>query len=217
MTEDRGARYPGYDVLRKRDGMSWDQVTREVIDKRMSIPRTARFFTEDEFRTLRAICARIVPQPALREDVPLAAYVDEKLLTGSLDGYRHADLPRQDVAWRRGLAGFNASARSAHGRPFAEISLDQQDALLRRAEAGELDGEGWDGMPSKTFFAQRVLPDIVSAYYAHPTAWSEIGYGGPASPRGYVRMELDRRDPWEAAEAKPGGEARARKENANVR
>jgi hypothetical protein len=40
----------------------------------------------------------------------------------------------------------------------------------------------------------------VFAYYAHPTAWSEIGWGGPASPRGYVRLDFNERDPWEAAE-----------------
>ncbi len=63
-------------------------------------------------------------------------------------------------------------------------------------------------MPSKLFFHQRILADVVKAYYAHPTAWNEIGWGGPASPRGYVRMDFDRRDPWEAAEAKPGREGR---------
>ena len=71
-------------------------------------------------------------------------------------------------------------------------------------------------MASKLFFAKRLLPDIVKAYYSHPTAWSEIGYGGPASPRGYVRMDFDRRDPWEAAEAKPGHEAEAAKTNARL-
>ncbi len=55
-----------------------------------------------------------------------------------------------------------------------------------------------------------MIADITHAYYAHPTAWNEIGFGGPASPRGYVRMQLDRRDPWEAAEAKPGGGRRRR-------
>jgi hypothetical protein len=48
-----------------------------------------------------------------------------------------------------------------------------------------------------------VIPDITHAYYAHPTAWNEIGFGGPASPRGYARMGLDRRDPWEAPRAQP--------------
>ncbi len=33
-------------------------------------------------------------------------------------------------------------------------------------------------MPSKLFFHQRILADVVKAYYAHPTAWNEIGWGG---------------------------------------
>jgi len=50
----------------------------------------------------------------------------------------------------------------------------------------------------------------------HPASWNEIGFGGPASPRGYVRMNFDRRDPWEAAEASPGQEDEARRENERV-
>ena len=50
-------------------------------------------------------------------------------------------------------------------------------------------------MDCAVFFAKRLLPDVVFAYYAHPTAWNEIGFGGPASPRGYVRMGFDRRRP----------------------
>jgi len=34
--------------------------------------------------------------------------------------------------------------------------------------------------------------------------WSEMGYGGPAYPRGYYRIEAGVTDPWEAkAEVKP--------------
>jgi hypothetical protein len=62
-----------------------------------------------------------------------------------------------------------------------------------------------------------LLSDIVRAYYGHPTAWNEIGFGGPASPRGYVRMGFNRRDPWEAVEAHDGDEAAARRENKRVR
>jgi hypothetical protein len=58
--------------------------------------------------------------------------------------------------------------------------------------------------------------DIVVAYYAHPTAWNEIGFGGPASPRGYVRMGFDKRDPWEAAEEKSGREDDTRRRNRHV-
>jgi hypothetical protein len=71
-------------------------------------------------------------------------------------------------------------------------------------------------MLCKLFFEHRVIPDITHAYYAHPVAWNEIGFGGPASPRGYVRMGLDRRDPWEAVEATSGESANARRKNLRV-
>ena len=37
-------------------------------------------------------------------------------------------------------------------------------------------------------------------FYAHPWAWNEIGFGGPAYPRGYKNLGIDRREPWEVAE-----------------
>ena len=39
-----------------------------------------------------------------------------------------------------------------------------------------------------------------SAFYSHPWAFNEIGYGGPAYPRGYKNLGLDRRENWEVAE-----------------
>jgi len=37
-----------------------------------------------------------------------------------------------------------------------------------------------------------------ATYCTQPAAWSEVGFRGPASPRGYVRHGFDERDPWEA-------------------
>ncbi|SAL88766.1 hypothetical protein AWB74_08721 [Caballeronia arvi] len=84
-------------------------------------------------------------------------------------------------------------------------------------QRGELNDKAWHDMPSKVFFSERVLHDVCAAYYSHPHAWSEIGFGGPANPRGYVRMYFNRRDPWEAAETHDGDEARARRENQHAR
>ena len=39
-----------------------------------------------------------------------------------------------------------------------------------------------------------------TAFYSHPSAWNEIGFGGPAYPRGYKNIGLGRREPWEVAE-----------------
>jgi hypothetical protein len=209
-------RYPGYDVLSKRWTPSWNEKTREVIDKRLAVAREPRFFSADEWRTLSAVCDRIVPQPNDRPPVPLPSYVDLKMADKVLDGYRYAQLPPQDEAWRRGLAALDQEARDARGAPFHELMPEQQDDLVRRMQRGELASEAWGGMPCKMFFEHRVIPDITHAYYAHPVAWNEIGFGGPASPRGYVRMQLDRRDPWEAVEAHPGQELSARRSNERV-
>jgi hypothetical protein len=209
-------RYPGYDVLAKSWTHSWNAITRAVINRRLAIPREPRFLTQQNWETLNAVCARIMPQPFRRPAIPLAAYVDAKLFENRLDGYRYAALPEQGEAWRRGLTALEQEATDMHGGPFHTLPAETQDALLLRMQQGNLRSAVWAGMPSDLFFAHRVLPDITHAYYAHPAAWSEIGFGGPASPRGYVRMQLDRRDPWEAVEARPGQEERARRDNARV-
>jgi hypothetical protein len=56
-------RYPGYDVLSKRPGPSWNEQTRRVISRRLAIAADPHFFTTEEFRTVIAIAARIAPQP----------------------------------------------------------------------------------------------------------------------------------------------------------
>jgi Gluconate 2-dehydrogenase subunit 3 len=119
-------------------------------------------------------------------------------------------------AWRSGLAALDDEAKARQDRRFHELGALEQDAILTGVQSGDVRAAAWRDLPPRSFFKRRVLHDIVSAYYAHPTAWNEIGFGGPASPRGYVRMYFDRRDPWEASEARPGREARARRENTRV-
>jgi hypothetical protein len=213
MTE----RYPGYDVLKKRNSPSWNDQTRAVIDERLAInPERHRFLTDAEWQTLCALCDRIVPQSREHaKSAPLAAMVDEKLYLSRSDGYRDARLPPIRDAWRRGLAALEAEAWRV-GRSFPDLTTEEQNAILTRIQEGDAHEPAWGDMPPAVFFTKRVLHDVVSAYYSHPCAWSEIGFGGPASPRGYVRMNFDRRDPWEASEARPGREEQARRENARV-
>jgi hypothetical protein len=214
MTE----RYPGYNVLNKRNSPSWNDKTRGVIDARIALdPELHRFFNETEWKTLCAVCAQIIPQSADRPlRVPLAAMLDQKLHSGNIDGYRDARLPPMAEAWRQGLAAIEAEATLQNGKSFCEITDEQQRSLLTAIQAGKISSPAWQNLPPALFFIKRLLHDIAAAYYGHPASWNEIGFGGPASPRGYVRMNYDRRDPWEAAEAIPGREAKARRENERV-
>ena len=54
-------------------------------------------------------------------------------------------------------------------------------------------------MPVHRFWAM-LMEDCVTAYYSHPWAWDEIGFGGPAYPRGYMRLENGLPEPWEKDE-----------------
>jgi hypothetical protein len=39
---------------------------------------------------------------------------------------------------------------------------------------------------------------VLAAFYSHPWAWTEIGFGGPAYPRGFARLGAGQREQWEA-------------------
>ncbi len=46
----------------------------------------------------------------------------------------------------------------------------------------------------------------LACFYSHPWAWNEIGFGGPAYPRGYSRfgspeLQPAERETWEGREA----------------
>lgn len=197
-------RFPDYDVLAKRDSPSWNAQTRRVIDARLALEERPDVLSETQLATLRALVDRITPQPEGRPPVNAVALLIEKIAADASDGYRAAKLPRVKEAWLRGLDAIDAEARAREGKPFALLDGERADAVLTAIEHGEVRSDAWGDMPAAQFWGWRIIPDIVSAYYAHPSAWSAMGFGGPASPRGYVRLEPDKRDPWEAAEADDG-------------
>ncbi|MFO1465662.1 MAG: gluconate 2-dehydrogenase subunit 3 family protein [Steroidobacteraceae bacterium] len=213
----RRSRYPGYDVLAKHDGVSWNEATRRTIDRRLAMRQEPRSFSPSQWRVLCAVCERIIPQEGVRTPVPLAGMLDARIAAGRTDGYRRVGLPAFGDAWRRGLDALEAEAQARHHDHFDALPIAAQVELLERMQRGELVGEVWRGMSSREFFLHRLLLDIASSYYAHPQAWNELGFGGPASPRGYVRLDFDRRDPWEAIEAAAGHEHEAREANRRVR
>jgi hypothetical protein len=188
--------YARYDVLAKWRSPSFDDVTRRVLAQRLHQVPKRRFFSEREWAVLEAAAARILPQPERAEPVPIAPFIDDRLARGIGDGYRFETMPPEDQAWRIGLGALDAEARALEGWGFPELSTEEQDEVLTRAQTGEVKTQAWGSMPPGRFFIHHLVDTVARVYYAHPDAWSEIGFGGPASPRGYVR--LTRRDPWEA-------------------
>lgn len=193
-------RYPDYDVLARRGTLSWNRQTRATIDRRLALAELDPGLGEGRITTLRRIAARIVPQPEGRPPVNVVAMVLAKIGSSHPDGFRHAALPTILLAWTIALDAIDAHARMHHSKPFAEVYDATADDLLHAVEQGDTPSEIWEGMNSQLFWSWRLIPDLLSAYWAYPSTWSAMGFGGPASPRGYVRLGINMRDPWEAEE-----------------
>ncbi len=199
--------YPGYDVLSQKD--FWDAATRRVVLDRVERVPPIRFFSADEARLLEAICDRVLPQDDRDADhrIPIVNAIDERLREGRGDGYRFEHMPSDGEAHRLGLQGIDAIARHLFDRPFLELEPLEQDNVLKTVHDGQPPaGDAWQKMPATRYWLL-LMHDVVAAYYAHPYAWNEIGFGGPAYPRAYFRLERGEPEPWEVREERYEWEA----------
>jgi hypothetical protein len=184
-------RYPDYDVLNAAD--HWDPVTRRVIFERVANIPELQFFTATEARTLRAFCDVVTGQTS-DPRIPVLEMVDAKLHSGQLDGYRYADMPADPETWQRVAAALDRAAQnSEQSVTFAELDSEMQHQVVETFAKGELEMD----IPAVRAWSV-VMRGVLGAFYSHPWAWNEIGFGGPAYPRGYARLGPGQREHWEA-------------------
>lgn len=193
--------YPGWNVMSQY--AYWDAATRTVVEQRMTTPKPLHFFSEAEAATMTAVLDRVLPQddrlPAQR--IPLLPPLDTRLYENRIEGYRYEDMPSDQQAYRWAVEAFDVMAHEAFGDSFAQLAVNSQELLLKSLHDGEPMAAKslWQRMSVKRFWTL-LLSDASAAYYAHPWAWNEIGFGGPAYPRGYMRLEEGEAEPWEFAE-----------------
>ena len=211
ITPQLHGRYPDYDVLAQ--AARWDPVTRDVVRARVGDVPRRRFFTRPEFACLCAFCDVVLAQDD-EPRIPVMSFVDDKLHAGRLDGYQYASMPDDRETWRLVARGLDeAAVRRGAGR-YADADEATRRAIVAAFADGELDGGVWARLPAATAW-NVVMRAVLSAFYSHPWAWNEIGFGGPAYPRGHMRLAAGPAgaDPDEAREAfglDPVREARRR-------
>lgn len=193
--------YPGFSTLSQQ--AFWDEATRSVVLRRVHEVPPIRFFTAEEARLMQAVIDHVLPQDD-RDDahtVPILNVIDERLYAGRIDGYRYEDMPPDREAHRLGLRAIDMIAREVFGAPFVELQPDLQERVLLSIHDCEPPAahDIFARMPCKRYW-MLLVQDCVEAYYAHPYAWDEIGFGGPAYPRGYMRLEGGKPEPWERDE-----------------
>jgi hypothetical protein len=173
------SRYPDYDVM--QEAAEWDERTRAIVEDRLKPPAPLQFFTLAEAERVQAAGKVILAEDDAWLLKKVVELIDRQFEKGEGEGFRPQGQPPDAELWRAGLASLDDA--------FAGAPPQIQTARITALQAA-----------NKVFF-KSLHKELLSAYCSLPPVWSFMGYGGPAFPRGYVRIELGARDPWEAGPA----------------
>ncbi len=188
--------YPDYSVLSEEH--EWDPHTREIVISRLGPFGGPKALSQAQITTLRAVLTRLIADDRRELLDYLVDHLDRQISSPIGQAERKLSVPPFSELLPQGLEEIEKHSQQHHGNSFDRITADQQDALLTAIEQGNLGKSAvWDQWHQRELFSQ-LLSQTVSAYYSHPWVWSEIGYAGPAYPRGYMRVELGLTEPWEA-------------------
>jgi gluconate 2-dehydrogenase gamma chain len=162
---------------------------------------TPEFFGAAEWAFIIAACDRLIPSDdtgpgAVESGVPefLDRHMQTPYAAGAIwymqgpfleapseFGYQ-GKLALRDII-KVGIDAFDAHCRKTfNGKTFAQLSVEQQETLLKAAEGGKLELEA---ISSKLFFSN-LLGEVKNGYFADPkygankgmAAWKMIGYPG---------------------------------------
>jgi hypothetical protein len=196
VTPRATGRFPGFDVLRQ--AAHWDTVTAELVAARTGPPSQPRFFTDPERATAAALLDQLTGQGDEPLGVPVAEMVDARLAAGDTDGWHYADMPEDGAAWRDTLGYLDKDAHARCGARFADAPRRDQAVIIQAVQ----DSSEWHGMNASRVWSLWTRY-ACTALYSHPYAWSEIGFPGPAYPRGYKNAGVGRLEPFEVRDARP--------------
>jgi len=119
-----------------------------------------RSLSEDEARTLEAICERIIPadQDPGAGWAGAVTFIDRQLV----GPYR-----RLRKTYQLGLAGTNGTSLAMFAKPFVALAPAQQDAVLQSMDKGQARGECWKQVSAKSFF-DLVVSHTMQGFYGDP-------------------------------------------------
>ena len=193
-------RFPGLDVLGQ--ARHWDPVTASVVFSRLDPPSAAAFFTAAEAACAGVLLDLLTGQQD-NQEISVRHMVDARLAAGETDGWRYSDMPEDGQAWRDTLAYLDEDAAARCGTTFADAPEDDQLALIQAVQ--DLAAKDWHELNAAHVWSLWTRY-ACTALYAHPLAWNEIGFPGPAYPRGYKNTGVGKLEPFEVRDARPSGD-----------
>lgn len=193
--------YPGFHTLAQQK--FWDAATRKLVLERVSETPPIRFFPPAAQATMQAVVDRVLPQDDRTPETRVAILngIDKRLFLNHLEGFRYEDMPLDQDAYLIAANAIEQMAQELHGTPFHQLKTIQQEEILQSLHDGQplAAEQAWKKLNLKRFWSL-LVSDCCAVYYAHPNAWDEIGFGGPAYPRGYMRLEGGEAESWEVDE-----------------
>lgn len=196
VTPQGKGRFPGFDVLDQAH--VWDAVTAGAVLARLMLPNMLSFFTSDEVGIAQPMLDLLLGQDG-EPRVPVLPLIDARLSTGETDGWHYDDMPEDGQAWCDTLAHLDQDAHTRHDAGYADLTGRQQGRLLQDVQDLADQGEAWHG-PAASHVWSLWTRYACTAFYSHPWAWNEIGFSGPAYPRGYLNPGINAREKWEVAD-----------------
>ncbi len=193
-------RFPGLDVLGQAP--HWDQVTADLVATRLNPPSGLAFFNATQAACAGVLLNLLTGQQDDQE-ISVLHMVDARLAAGETDGWRYCDMPEDGQAWRETLACLDEDAAARCGTTFADAPEDDQLALIQAVQ--DLAAKDWHELNAAHVWSLWTRY-ACTALYAHPLAWQEIGFSGPAYPRGYKNTGVDKLEPFEVRDARPSGD-----------
>jgi len=219
VTPQGRGRFPGYDVLDEVE--RWDDVTAGAVLARLSPVADLSFFTKEQDAIVSPLCDLLLAQDG-EPKIPVVALIDARLALGETDGWHYDDMPPDPAAWQESLLHLDTDALRVFGKGFAVLDRSQQAALVQEVQDKAQASEHWFDKPAQQIWSLWTRY-ACAAFYSHPWAWNEIGFGGPAYPRGYKNRHVGGREPFEVSDhdhADPvpfaGRVERARREHAEL-
>ncbi|OCT15771.1 hypothetical protein A8709_09055 [Paenibacillus pectinilyticus] len=188
--------YPTYDVM--KESTEWDAHTRSIVNARLVREYSYNFLTTVEAETLRSWCSLLMDDDRGEIIQSIISHIDRILFENKGEGHRKAGTPSMRVLLRQGLKAIDETGWFTNSQPFFQLDeMNQRNIMLHIGEASYPATKNWEGIPQKALF-HKLMQLSVEAYYAHPLVWSEIGFGGPAYPRGYSLDSPEQLETWEA-------------------
>jgi hypothetical protein len=187
-----------FDVMNQK--RHWDSHTRGIVEKRLETDTFYEFHTlnREEAVTLFELCVILLDDRRGHILAYVVHHFDRKLTSDIGEAQRKKGVPKESSLIRDGVYLLDEVCVSLYDHKFDLLEDEKKKKVVNDLMQGNvLLQAGEKSVPAKDFM-KKILSETVAAYYSHPDVWSEIGYAGPAYPRGYVRSQTGLTDPWEA-------------------